>query len=85
MPAMIAGTSPDAAVLLHGLKTWPDGGSDVVEFVPQALEIEPEEARRIANCRRRSIEPARIYREEDHNARKNPWRRRSPHCRIARC
>lgn len=50
MLAMIAGTSLAAVLLvLQGHKTWADGGSDAAEFVLQALEIEPEEARRIAN------------------------------------
>ncbi|MBV7522416.1 hypothetical protein [Ensifer sp. ENS12] len=47
---MIAGTSIAAVLLvLQGHRTWADGGSDAAEFVLQALEIEPEEARRIAN------------------------------------
>lgn len=47
MLAMIAGTS--LAAVLPGHKSWADGGCDAAEFVLQALEIEPEEARRITN------------------------------------
>ncbi|MCV9963223.1 hypothetical protein OIU34_15040 [Pararhizobium sp. BT-229] len=47
---MIAGTGLAALSLaLPGHKTWRDAGSDAPEFVLRALEIEPEEARRIAN------------------------------------
>ena len=47
---MIAGTGLSAVFLvLQGHKTWRDAGSDAAQFVLRALEIEPEEARRIAN------------------------------------
>ena len=50
MLAMIAGTSLSAVFLvLQGHKTWRDAGSHVAQFA--ALEIEPEEARRIANLK----------------------------------
>jgi AcrR family transcriptional regulator len=50
MLAMIAGTGLSAMFLvLQGHKTWRDAGSDAAEFVLRALEVEPEEARRIAN------------------------------------
>ncbi len=50
MLAMIAGTSLAAVLpVLPGHKSWADGGCDAAEFVLQALEIEPEEARRITN------------------------------------
>ncbi|AWI59605.1 hypothetical protein [Sinorhizobium fredii] len=50
MQAMIAGTGLSAVFLvLQGHKTRRDAGSDAAEFALRALEIEPEEARRIAN------------------------------------
>ncbi|QPB20127.1 hypothetical protein [Rhizobium sp. 007] len=50
MLAMIACTRLSAVFLvLQGHKSWRDAGSDAAEFVLHAPEIEPEEARRIAN------------------------------------
>jgi hypothetical protein len=47
---MIAGTGLAAMFLvLQGDKTWRNAGSNAAEFVLGTLEIEPEEARGIAN------------------------------------
>jgi hypothetical protein len=52
MLAMTAGTGLSAVFpVLQGHKTWRDAVSDAAEFVLRALEIEPGEARRIANLR----------------------------------
>ena len=50
MLAMMAGTGLSAVLpVLQGHTTWRDAGSDAAEFVLRPLEIEPEEARSIAN------------------------------------
>ena len=50
MLAMIADTGlPAAFLVLQGHKAWREAGSGAAQLVLRAFEIEPEEARRIAN------------------------------------